>query len=222
MRRCVVCVEKFELSSANFALTKRGWAYICVTCKGIDNAIRYRRKRLAGGRGAVKPFAEQERRIILEALSVTCGKVDAAAKLLQIGRATIYRKIEDYRAAGTFTLDTAGPSVLRRELEELEEKWAHMIRRAKILRKREARQRAFARKLDHALRTAQAERRRTEARRLRDSLDRSARHAMGRAQGKEARRRPSKLPVVALRAAMDQELAGPLRLLEEERRSPPC
>jgi DNA-binding NtrC family response regulator len=42
-------------------------------------------------------IAEWERKLIVEALSRTGANVPEAAKLLGIGRATLYRKIEQYR-----------------------------------------------------------------------------------------------------------------------------
>lgn len=178
MRRCVVCFERFELSAAHFAVTTRGWAYICTSCKTIDNAIRYRRKRLAG-HGVVKPFAEQERAIILAALAATSGRITAAAKLLQIGKATMHRKIKAYRKAGTFTIDTSGANILRRELKVLEAQWQGMVKRARILRRREKRKRAFERKLDCAIASVQAERKRIEAARLRKSNNPNGRAIVG-------------------------------------------
>ena len=45
---------------------------VCRACKSVQNAISYRKKRLAG-EGTVEPYAEQERKILLHALSVTHG-----------------------------------------------------------------------------------------------------------------------------------------------------
>ena len=52
----------------------------------------------AGGSGELETLALDywERRLITEALNRTAGNVPEAAKLLGIGRATLYRKIEEY------------------------------------------------------------------------------------------------------------------------------
>jgi DNA-binding NtrC family response regulator len=44
----------------------------------------------------IAPFAEEERRIILRALQAARWNVQEAAERLELGRATIYRKIERY------------------------------------------------------------------------------------------------------------------------------
>ncbi len=54
--------------------------------------------------GEIRPLAEEERLLILRALEAVNGNMTQAARLLGIGRATIYRKIEGYglqRAKGT-------------------------------------------------------------------------------------------------------------------------
>lgn len=214
MRRCTVCLERFELSAANFALTKRGWAYICVACKAIDNAIRYRRKKLATPTEVV-PMAELERRAIVGALRAARGSVPTAAKLLQIGRATIYRKLADYKSLGLLPEEFEDSSaIIRKELAELEAKWEGLRRRARIIRRREARKREFERRLDHAIETTQRERLRKER-----SLERLNRDAVWRAQRNEARARAAKLSAVAVRADVDQGLAGAVCLPESSRDS---
>jgi transposase len=214
MRRCTVCLERFELSAAHFGLTKRGFAYVCVECKSIDNAIRYRRKKLETPTEVV-PFAEQERRIILRALASARGSVDKAAKLLQIGRATLYRKLDAYRAEGTFeVIDFEALRIIRKELAELEAKWENLRRRARIIRRREARKAEFSRRLDQAITEVQRERTERET-----ALERRNRDAVREAQGREAERRARKLSAVAVRADVDQGLAGPACLPQESRGS---
>jgi transcriptional regulator of acetoin/glycerol metabolism len=44
----------------------------------------------------VIPFSEEERRIILRALRAANWNVQEAAAKLELGRATVYRKIERY------------------------------------------------------------------------------------------------------------------------------
>lgn len=44
--------------------------------------------------GKVLPLHEVERRAILHALKVTGGRVGEAARLLEVGRATLYRRIQ--------------------------------------------------------------------------------------------------------------------------------
>lgn len=214
-RRCTVCLDRFELSAANFALTGRstGFAYVCNTCKALDNAIRYRRQKLEEPK--VVPFAEQERRIYLRALAACHGNVPRTARLLQVGRATIYRKLQEYRDAGTFSeLELEATRIIRKELAELEAKWERLRRRARIIRRREARKSEFGRRLDQAIAEVQSERTEREA-----ALERLNRDAVREAQRREAERRPRKLSALAIRAAMDQGLAGPLRLPQEERGS---
>ncbi|MHC4830592.1 MAG: helix-turn-helix domain-containing protein, partial [Planctomycetota bacterium] len=51
----------------------------------------------AGGASEqIRPLEDEERLIILQALELSDWNVRAAAKALEIGRATIYRKIERY------------------------------------------------------------------------------------------------------------------------------
>lgn len=46
---------------------------------------------------AIRPFEQEEQRILTQALRATRGNVRRAAQLLGIGRATLYRKIQQYR-----------------------------------------------------------------------------------------------------------------------------
>ena len=213
-RRCVLCMEWRELSAACFALTKRGFAYLCVECKRLDNAIRYRKKRLRCG-AYVEPYSVQERKIIIGALQVCCGDVTMAALRLQIGRATIYRKLRQYQDAGGVTeLELASMKIIGNELAELIETWDRLRRRARIIRKREARKREFERRLDRVIAEVSHERTEREA-----ALERLNRDAVREAQRHEAERRASKLSAVALRADVDQGLAGSARLPQESRGS---
>ncbi len=45
----------------------------------------------------IKPFKDEEKRLLSRALRATGGNVRRAAQLLRIGRATLYRKIQSYR-----------------------------------------------------------------------------------------------------------------------------
>jgi transcriptional regulator with PAS, ATPase and Fis domain len=56
---------------------------------------------LAGEARTVLPLAEVEKRAILHALEVTKGDRSLAASLLGIGRTTLYRKLREYRLAGS-------------------------------------------------------------------------------------------------------------------------
>lgn len=47
--------------------------------------------------GAIKPFKDEEKRLLTRALRATKGNVRRAAQLLRIGRATLYRKIQSYK-----------------------------------------------------------------------------------------------------------------------------
>lgn len=214
MRRCTICLERFELSAAHFGLTKKGFAYVCCGCKSIDMAIRYRRKKLATPTEVV-PMFEVERRAIVGALHAARGKVHVAAKLLQIGRATLYRKLLSYRTLGLISEAQEDPSaVIRKELEELEARWNTMRRRARVIRRREARKREFERRLDSAINQVQHERERKER-----TLEGRNRDAVWRAQRNEARARAAKLSALAVRKAMDQGLAGAVCLPESPRDS---
>ena len=62
---------------------------------GRDVAIK-RMKTLGGGELESLRFDFWERKLITEALRRTDGNIPEAAKLLAIGRATLYRKIEEY------------------------------------------------------------------------------------------------------------------------------
>ena len=62
-----------------------------VSSKGVEVDVRASRAELASLR-----IDHWERKLIQEALSRSDGNVPAAAKLLGIGRATLYRKIEEY------------------------------------------------------------------------------------------------------------------------------
>jgi two-component system NtrC family response regulator len=46
---------------------------------------------------AIKPFKDEEKRLLSRALRATKGNVRRAAQLLRIGRATLYRKIQSYK-----------------------------------------------------------------------------------------------------------------------------
>ncbi|KAA6205159.1 MAG: sigma-54-dependent Fis family transcriptional regulator [Candidatus Tokpelaia sp.] len=46
--------------------------------------------------GHIKPLAEVEKSVILEAMQRYRGKISEVARRLQIGRSTLYRKLEDY------------------------------------------------------------------------------------------------------------------------------
>ena len=48
------------------------------------------------GEGDIRPLQEEEKRLLSRALKATRGNVRRAAKLLGIGRATLYRKIQIY------------------------------------------------------------------------------------------------------------------------------
>jgi DNA-binding NtrC family response regulator len=49
------------------------------------------------GEDAIRPFEEEEQRLLTRALRATKGNVRRAAQLLGIGRATLYRKIQQYQ-----------------------------------------------------------------------------------------------------------------------------
>lgn len=49
------------------------------------------------GEDAIRPFDEEEQRLLSRALRATKGNVRRAAQLLAIGRATLYRKIQQYK-----------------------------------------------------------------------------------------------------------------------------
>jgi len=71
--------------------------------------------RSAAPAGEIAPFEEEEKRIILRALEATGWNIPEAAARLQIGRATIYRRIARYGLKlrggdeGGGTMDTAAP-----------------------------------------------------------------------------------------------------------------
>jgi len=47
--------------------------------------------------GAIRPFKDEEKKLLSRALRATKGNVRRAAQLLRIGRATLYRKIQSYK-----------------------------------------------------------------------------------------------------------------------------
>ncbi len=55
---------------------------------------------LAGGRGRIVPIAELEKQTILNAIAELNGDKLQAARLLGIGKTTLYRKLKDYAAEG--------------------------------------------------------------------------------------------------------------------------
>jgi hypothetical protein len=185
MRRCTLCLKWLDLSAANFPLTKKGFGYLCNECKTIDNAIRYRKKKLANP-PAVIPFAEQERKILLRALAAARGNMGAAADMLGMVRSTFFRKIESYRETGLVSaMELDAFSIIRKELSELEAKWKRLRRRARILRLREARDRDFERQLDKVVDVSQRERERSELKQEIGAEQRN-RDAIQEAQQREA------------------------------------
>jgi two-component system response regulator HydG len=52
-------------------------------------------------RGPILSLREMEKRAIHQALDETSGDRMAAARLLQIGKTTLYRKLKEYRANAT-------------------------------------------------------------------------------------------------------------------------
>jgi len=58
----------------------------------------------ATGVDEIIPLEELEKRAILQALDLTGGNVELAAQKLQIGRATLYRKLSKYKSANTKNL----------------------------------------------------------------------------------------------------------------------
>jgi transcriptional regulator of acetoin/glycerol metabolism len=61
----------------------------------VDNAVDFSTQQLREHQETVIPLKELERREILKALRVTRGSVGQAAKLLGIGRATLYRRLAE-------------------------------------------------------------------------------------------------------------------------------
>ena len=61
-----------------------------------DNEIVVEVERIKDETDKILPMAEVEKRAIEHALRATKGNVPAAARKLQIGQATIYRKIKSY------------------------------------------------------------------------------------------------------------------------------
>jgi transcriptional regulator of acetoin/glycerol metabolism len=69
--------------------------------KGIKHRVNeFRRSRMSQNNDykvkTIRPMWEMEREAIRKALTDSKGKVEIAAKALQIGRATLYRKIKKY------------------------------------------------------------------------------------------------------------------------------
>jgi transcriptional regulator of acetoin/glycerol metabolism len=62
----------------------------------VDSVSDFSTQQLREHQDTVTPLAELERREILKALRVTRGSVGRAAKLLGIGRATLYRRLAEY------------------------------------------------------------------------------------------------------------------------------
>jgi DNA-binding NtrC family response regulator len=65
----------------------------------LQNAAQYAPSPANGGRQSVIPLAEMERRAILDALQQLHGDKLEAARLLGIGKTTLYRKLKEYRLA---------------------------------------------------------------------------------------------------------------------------
>lgn len=183
MRQCSLCRKRYEKPALHFPPTKRGLGYLCHSCKSIYNAIHYRKQKLTNP-PRVLPFAEQERKILLHALTAARGNMGAAADMLQMVRSTYFRKIDSYRKDGLVSeIEFESLGIIRKELSEFEAKWKRLHRRAKILRRREARQRAFERLLDRAIDISTREIARREPR----DAEQKNRDAIKAAQEREAR-----------------------------------
>jgi hypothetical protein len=129
-RYCAVCVISKPLTTRYFERSKNrsGFNYWCKECCSIRNRITYKKKRLSTFlERTVIPFEEEEKRIITNALACTQGDANRAAELLQIGRATIFRKLKQWKILNIPIPELRGIAQLKNDIKELQEEWASLI-----------------------------------------------------------------------------------------------
>jgi hypothetical protein len=97
----------------------------------------------------IVPLAELERRAIEEALE-KCGGVAGAARALVVGRATIYRKLDQWRILDKLTLPRLAPDV--GVFEDEVECALGRIDQAELARRRSYCQASASRSMDEAMR----------------------------------------------------------------------
>lgn len=156
-RRCTTCARRLLLTAANFAVNTKAkkpstrFAYTCKSCKSVENAVlRLRREvdRVEALQGFVRPLADVERDAIEDAIRLTAGDLPKAAKLLGIGKATIYRKTAAYAKLPPRP-EGRGPHALAPDLARLrfglariETEWSEVKAGAEVLDEAERNHRA--------------------------------------------------------------------------------
>lgn len=126
-RRCCLCREERPLKSSWFERSgsprKGGFNYECKMCASLRNRIGYRRRRLAQAEARIEPLDDAIRRHCENALHLTNGDVIRTAELLGIGKASLYRYLQQW---GTTSKSYVNPDHV--ELASLLAEWKQLHR----------------------------------------------------------------------------------------------
>jgi transposase len=136
-RLCPGCRQFFPLTERHFRKNRKGdgpksLSNRCRLCMTRTDKIGRLRRRLEGLLPIIRPLAEIERAAIERAIVLT-GCPEHAAKLLGIGKATIYRRMRAYAKLPPLkpAYGVKHPVELRKELAALQERDAQIRRDAK-------------------------------------------------------------------------------------------
>lgn len=103
LRQIVVLYDGVEVSAAMLAPTLRSTSVVMPAGVAVGSpAAAPLVVPAAGdiGRRVIRPLAEVERGVILEAIEYCSGNVPQAARLLEVSPSTLYRKLQGWQAAG--------------------------------------------------------------------------------------------------------------------------
>jgi len=136
-RLCPGCRQFFPMTERHFRKNRKGdgpksLSNRCRLCMTRTDKIGRLRRRLEGLLPIIRPLAEIERAAIERAIVLT-GCPEHAAKLLGIGKATIYRRMRAYAKLAPLkqAYGVKHPAELRKEMIALQERDAQIRRDAK-------------------------------------------------------------------------------------------
>lgn len=127
-RRCSVCKKTQPLKTSYFERSKNksGFNYWCKMCCSNRNQFNYKRRRLEQfSQLSIKPLEEVERDAIAQAIEASHGNLRLAAKCLGIGKATIYRKVNQYNLKPETKIHCKALQLIH-EMKELEREWKEL------------------------------------------------------------------------------------------------